>query len=157
MRGEPPAGPCPAGATTLTSPSASGAAAAGTKHLVEAAERTMVVPSVPSSVASVRRYTVAACHRGGLDVLADTAALLVSEVATNALVHACGDVRVTATVNGRSLRVEVSDDDPALPAPRRASATDEGGRGLALLEALAGSWGTEPRPDGKTVWFILTA
>ena len=76
----------------------------------------IVVPSVPASVASVRRYTVAVCREGGLDDdLVDNAALLVSEVATNALVHGRGEVHVTAEVTGGSVRVEVTDEEPALP------------------------------------------
>ena len=120
-------------------------------------ETTITVPSVPASVASVRRHTVAKCREGGLAELADTAALLVSEVATNALVHGRGDVRVRASVTGRTLRVEVHDENPGLPSPRAAGDLDEGGRGLALLEALAGAWGTVADPEGKTVWFVLTA
>jgi len=115
----------------------------------------ITVPSVPSSVASVRRYIVEVCRAAGLDGLSDTAALLVSEVATNALVHGSGDVRVRAAVVDGRLRVEVVDDDPGLPRPRAAQAMDEGGRGLALLEALASTWGTDARPDGKSVWFEL--
>jgi anti-sigma regulatory factor (Ser/Thr protein kinase) len=115
----------------------------------------LTVPSVPASVAAVRRYTTRVCRTAGLDALADTAALLVSEVATNALVHGRGDVRVRASADARVLRVEVSDEHPRLPQPRLASVLDEGGRGLALLEALSTRWGTEGRPDGKTVWFEL--
>lgn len=117
----------------------------------------ITVPSVPSSVASVRRYTVGVCRSAGLEALEDVAALLVSEVATNALVHGSGDVRVQAVATSVLLRVEVSDDDPGLPAPRQARDLDEGGRGLALLDALAQRWGTDARPDGKTVWFELSA
>lgn len=113
----------------------------------------ITVPSVPSSVASVRRYVVDVCRAAGLEVLGDTAALLVSEVATNALVHGRGDVRVEAVARDGALRVEVSDDEPGLPAPRRAGELDEGGRGLALLDALASDWGTDGGADGKTVWF----
>lgn len=121
------------------------------------AERVAItVPSVPTSVAAVRRYTVGVCRDAGLEAeLVDNAALLVSEVATNALVHGCGDVRVTAYVTGASLRVEVSDEDPGMPEPRHAGVLDEGGRGLALLEALSADWGTDSTPAGKTVWFVL--
>ena len=115
----------------------------------------ITVPSVPSSVAAVRRYTVGVCRSAGLDDLTDVAALLVSEVATNALVHGSGDVQVVAHAEGDGLRVEVQDDEPQLPQPRQAGALDEGGRGLALLDALATTWGTDSRPDGKTVWFEL--
>ena len=121
------------------------------------AQSAITVPSVPASVAAVRRYAIGVCRDGGLQELADTAALLVSEVATNALVHGSGDVQVRATASAGRLRVEVTDGDPGLPKPRQAGALDEGGRGLALLDALATAWGTAPGPDGKTVWFELRA
>lgn len=44
-----------------------------------------------------------------------------------------------------------------MPAPRDAPADAEGGRGLALVDALAAAWGTLPRPEGKTVWFEVVA
>jgi hypothetical protein len=55
------------------------------------------------------------------------------------------------------LRVEVHDADTRLPAPREAGLDAEGGRGLALVEALAAAWAAEPLPDGdgKIVWFEL--
>ena len=121
----------------------------------DATRGTITVPSVPASVASVRRYTVGVCRAEGLDGLADTAALLVSEVATNALVHGSGDVQVEAWVEAEVLRVEVSDAEPRLPRRRAARELDEGGRGLALLDALSTAWGADSRDGGKTVWFTL--
>ena len=117
----------------------------------------LTIPSVPASIAAVRRFAVDACHRSGLSCLCDTVALLVSEVATNALVHGDGQVRVQVHHHGRTLRVEVDDANPTLPALRRATEFEEGGRGLALVEALASSWGSEPSGSGKTVWFEVAA
>jgi hypothetical protein len=51
------------------------------------------------------------------------------------------------------LRVEVSDGSTVLPAPRTARPGAEDGRGFALIEALAVSWGTDSFSEGKTVWF----
>ncbi|MCU1691286.1 MAG: rsbU 8 [Frankiales bacterium] len=112
----------------------------------------IVVPSVPRSVAAVRRYAVSACAEASEEVR-DTVALLVSEVATNALVHGTGDVEVGVSVRAGVLRVEVCDDGAALPQRRTAGPDAEGGRGLALVEALASAWGVEPRGSGKVVWF----
>lgn len=110
------------------------------------------VPSVPRSVASVRRFARAACDRLPRST-ADTVELLVSEIATNALVHGAGEVRVRVHVSGRDVRVEIDDEGAALPQPREAAPTAEGGRGLALVTALSGGWGVATRPGGKTVWF----
>ena len=49
--------------------------------------------------------------------------------------------------------VEVFDPDLRLPRLRTARATDEGGRGLYLVEQLATRWGSSPTPEGKAVWF----
>ncbi|MCW2779269.1 MAG: hypothetical protein JWN17_2994 [Frankiales bacterium] len=113
---------------------------------------TLVVPSVPRSVAEVRRFAVRAFAASSAEVQ-DTVALLVSEIATNALVHGSGDVEVRVHEVAGVLRVEVADGSADLPTPRSADADAEGGRGLALVDALASAWGTEARPGGKVVWF----
>jgi len=56
---------------------------------------------------------------------------------------------------GESIWVEVFDPDLRLPRLRTARATDEGGRGLYLVEQLATRWGSRPTPEGKAVWFEL--
>jgi anti-sigma regulatory factor (Ser/Thr protein kinase) len=114
----------------------------------------LVVPSVPRSVSLARRFAIARCVALGRDDAVDTVALLVSEVATNAVLHAYGAaLRVQVLDRGARVRVEVSDGSPVLPVQRRALAGAEDGRGLALLEALALAWGVKPRPGGKTIWF----
>lgn len=94
---------------------------------------------------------------------ADTAALLLSELMTNACRHARfpRDRHIAARwildpATGL-LRIEVSDADRRLPAPRHANLDEESGRGLELVAVLATAWGAEPRPCGigKTVWFEL--
>ena len=122
----------------------------------DARPETITVPSVPRSVAEVRRFAVAACGDCSSDVQ-DTIALLVSEVATNALVHGSGDVQVRVARTAQTLRVEVSDGSSQAPRPRSADPDAEGGRGLALVDALADSWGTDFTGSGKTVWFQVPA
>lgn len=117
----------------------------------------MLADTVPASVARIRRFAAQAARRSAPAVDADTVALLVSEVATNALVHGDGKVRVRVRPTERGLRVEVHDDNPALPARRQATPLDEGGRGIALVEALSSGWGAERTDDGKTVWFEVSA
>jgi anti-sigma regulatory factor (Ser/Thr protein kinase) len=115
----------------------------------------LTVPSLPASIASVRRFAVRACLASGNELLCDTVALLVSEVATNALVHGSGDVEVRVTSDGPVLRVEVSDDSPQMPRRRAAGLLEEGGRGLALVDSLSRDWGVERHGEGKVVWFEL--
>ena len=112
--------------------------------VARADEHEVSVASHPRSIMRVRRHVVDACARARWSDSADTAALLVSEVATNALLHAYGrEIRVRVLDHGRRLRGEVSDDSPTLPAPRNAVEGDEGGRGMLLGEALAVAWGVE--------------
>ncbi len=117
----------------------------------------LLAETVPASVARIRRFAVETSRSTAPAVDADTVALLVSEVATNALVHGAGRVRVRVRPTGGGLRVEVHDEGPTLPSRRQATPMDEGGRGIALVDALSSGWGAEATPDGKTVWFEVAA
>lgn len=113
--------------------------------------------TVPASVARIRRFATDACRLSAPDADCDTVSLLVSEVATNALIHGVGQVRVRVVPQSKGVRIEVIDGSATLPHPRDAALLDEGGRGLALVDALASSWGAEPTGAGKTVWFEVGA
>ncbi|MFF2212174.1 ATP-binding protein [Streptomyces antibioticus] len=56
-----------------------------------------------------------------------------------------------------TVRIEVTDRSPARPVKREPGESETGGRGLALVEALALDWGVTPRPVGKSVWAVLRA
>ena len=93
---------------------------------------------------------------GRTDLAAD-AALLVSELVTNAVMHADGPISVSAAYLDATFRVEVHDADHApLPSLRRPSPSDKTGRGLHLVGLLADRWALRPTPDGKTIWFEIT-
>ena len=81
--------------------------------------------------------------------------LLVSELVTNAVLHADSEPQVDVHLSKRQLRVEVYDADPTLPHRRTPDAIGPGGRGMVLLEQFANRWGAEPRDDGKVVWFEI--
>lgn len=110
----------------------------------------------PSEVERGRRFVADACRDYPGD-LAGTAMLLASELVTNAVEHGDGGITVLVTLSGSTLLVEVSDESPALPAPRCASTQDEGGRGLLILDTLATTWGVTLTEGGggKSVWFTL--
>lgn len=57
------------------------------------------------------------------------------------------------TLSGKTLRVSVSDESPALPEQRTPADFAESGRGLQLVEGLTDRWGVEPQQRGKSVWF----
>ncbi|MFJ8604480.1 ATP-binding SpoIIE family protein phosphatase [Streptomyces shenzhenensis] len=92
-----------------------------------------------------------------LKALDDEAQLLLSEVVTNALVHADSDVDLRVRRYPHCLRVEVRDSDPhpAINVGRPGEAQAEGGRGMMIVSALASAWGNSPSGRGKTVWFEL--
>ncbi|MEW2277007.1 MULTISPECIES: SpoIIE family protein phosphatase [Streptomyces] len=89
----------------------------------------------------------------------DSAVLMISEMATNVLVHTDGDALMAAEVSGergeRRLRVEVADASDELPHKRRPGEMASSGRGLVLMEMLADAWGVDPRGEGKSIWFEL--
>lgn len=92
------------------------------------------------------------------------AVLLVSELATNAVLHTGSDrllCGLTLTGDGRRLRVELHDEDstPVHSPGNRVGPGQEGGRGLFLVRQLADSWGCahSTRVEGKVVWAELTA
>jgi DNA-binding NarL/FixJ family response regulator len=90
------------------------------------------------------------------DELLDSATLLVSELVTNAVVHAGSEVDVVVRIDGSCLRVEVSDTSDVAPRMQAPTPDETSGRGLPLVEALASRWGVAARPaGGKSVWFEL--
>ncbi|MGH9225916.1 MAG: response regulator [Acidimicrobiales bacterium] len=107
-----------------------------------------------SSARAARQFVTDALAGWGLEALADTVALLVSEVVTNAVVHARSVVDVEVHLTPDAARVEISDSAPGEPVVRAARGYDESGRGMAIVESLARAWGVRSRRGGgKTIWF----
>lgn len=103
-------------------------------------------------VGSVLRETLRADEAG----VVETASLLLSELATNAVLHARTPFTVTVEVSAECVRVEVQDDSPVLPARRAYTVTASTGRGIAIVHDLAADNGSERRGGGKVVWFELS-
>jgi CheY-like chemotaxis protein/anti-sigma regulatory factor (Ser/Thr protein kinase) len=84
----------------------------------------------------------------------DDIVLCVSELVTNAVVHAASSPRVMVHVRPAVIHVEVSDDSGVLPVEKEAELTDTSGRGMAILSGFSDRWGSLRRSGGgKTVWF----
>jgi PAS domain S-box-containing protein len=111
----------------------------------------------PSSVAIARRLVRDTLTLARRDDLVEVAQLLVSEVVTNALVHAGTPIDLQAAVGAAGLRVEVTDGNTQTPVRRSFGAMAGTGRGLRLLEQLVDRWGILTYEDGKTVWFELSS
>ena len=88
---------------------------------------------------------------GRADVL-DDAEVVVSELVTNAVAAGSHAVYVALALHREWLRLTVEDDAPGEPHPTRASPRDQGGRGLRVVDALTGRWGTTVLDTGKQVW-----
>ncbi|RYJ24664.1 serine phosphatase RsbU [Streptomyces sp. L-9-10] len=101
-----------------------------------------------------RRLARRALARWDLEELSDSVELLISEVVTNAVRYAERPVTLRL-LRTDVLRCEVGDDSPQLPRQRRARDTDEGGRGLFLVNRLARRWGATRLSTGKVVWFEI--
>lgn len=118
------------------------------------------LPADPRAVSEARRQVRAAVRYWRLPVDVDVAALLVSELVTNAITHdenRAGAPRVTLSIrcSGGRLRVDVHDTSPEPPLLTGASDCAEGGRGLFLVDSLADSWGSYRTEGGKAVFFTL--
>ena len=105
------------------------------------------------SVRAARAFTRAQLADSSCDV--ETAVLLVSEVVTNAVLHARTKVTVTVQDLGAFARVEVTDGSPTLPSMHGFPVDSATGRGLRMLDRLSERWGVDPAKSGpgKVVWF----
>ena len=87
--------------------------------------------------------------------MVDMVLLLVSEIVTNAVLHARSEIRLSIGWNGDAVRVEVADHSPLVAAPRRFSEMATTGRGMQMVDEVADTWGLRPVDDGKVIWFEL--
>lgn len=120
----------------------------------------LVAPNTPLAPRVARDFVGTLLRITEHPGLVDDARLCVSEVVSNAYCHTRSAlIRVDVTVNRRQVMVHVTDDEPGrLPKPG-AAPDAESGRGLVIVESLAGRWGTTTRGGrvrhAKTVWFVL--
>lgn len=110
------------------------------------------LPPTTDSVPLARRFARSTLRGTSCDV--DTVLLLVSEVVTNAVLHARSDFRLVVEDRGEVARVEVHDASPVPPRMHHFRPASGTGRGLRLLDRLSVTWGVAPvAPGGKVVWF----
>ena len=114
----------------------------------------MHLDSHPSSAQEARKFVARAV--GASDPRCDLAVLLVSELATNVILHARTPFMVRVESTDDHVRCEVHDGVAVEAMRRRYSDDATTGRGLALVSELADDWGTSLAPDGKVVWFEVS-
>lgn len=116
----------------------------------------VTLPAAVSSVPTARHFIESILSGWGLSDLAWNATVIVSELASNAALHARGQqfsIRITTESVG--VRLEVTDDSLRLPQQRSHSSEATTGRGLRLVSELATEWGVIPSSSGKTIWAVL--
>ncbi|MGW7097843.1 ATP-binding protein [Streptomyces sp. NPDC054838] len=121
--------------------------------------RRLTLGGTGGPVAKGREFVRQALRDWGWDgtETSEDALLIVSELVTNANVHA-GGCHQLLVVAGESLRIEVFDGDPELPRPRlRHQRGAPGGQGLYIVQRLSDRWGSVPHEHGKSVWAEIEA
>lgn len=115
----------------------------------------LALEKAPDSARAARSFVSRVLAGSPASGCAETAELLVSELVTNALLHARSGVEVVVRVDPTRVRVEVHDTEERLPFLIAEPGDTIAGRGLHIVEELASGWGAEPREGGKAVWFEL--
>jgi anti-sigma regulatory factor (Ser/Thr protein kinase) len=117
------------------------------------------LPAAPESPRLARQFVASHAAEWGYGHIADEVELLTSELVTNAVMHTGAPVEVEVADLADGVLVAVVDPDAnAEPTPRSASPRDSTGRGLAIVDALAASWGVSRVPHvGKVVWCKVAA
>lgn len=115
--------------------------------------RTRSFPPEPAAVAQVRSFVASSLM--GPRSLVDDACLVVSELATNAVLHAHTPFKVVVEQRNDAVRLVVLDGSPRRPIASDAAPATTTGRGLQIVDALTRAWGVEPAAEGKAVWAEL--
>jgi anti-sigma regulatory factor (Ser/Thr protein kinase) len=120
-------------------------------------DRALSLQAQPASVRESRSFVRTVLHSWGLPGLVDDAALLVSELVSNAVVHARTPLTLTVSwcLGPSRVRVTVHDDSPETPHTRDFDVRATTGRGMQIVAALADSSGVVANAVGKDVWFEL--
>ena len=110
------------------------------------------VPNDPAVIAGIRADVARRLEAWGLEEVAFTTELVISELVTNAIRYGTDPIRLRLLHDRNSLICEVADGSSTSPHLRRATTTDEGGRGLFLVAQFAHRWGTRYTARGKVIW-----
>jgi anti-sigma regulatory factor (Ser/Thr protein kinase) len=121
------------------------------------AEFSQVFLPVPEAVAAVRRFVAEVLHHWHEPDLVPDASLVVSELATNAVLHASSPFRVSVDRSIGVVCVAIQDVTPEPAEQQDTGGQDASGRGMVIVEALSRRWGCDALPTGKVVWAELAA
>jgi anti-sigma regulatory factor (Ser/Thr protein kinase) len=107
------------------------------------------------SAGAARRFLNDTLNRWEAARYSDSAVVVLSELVTNAALHARTEIAVRVVLDRSGLRLEVADGSPRPPIARHYSDQATTGRGLALVAALSQEWGVQLGDTGKVVWAVL--
>jgi anti-sigma regulatory factor (Ser/Thr protein kinase) len=110
------------------------------------------LPPEPASATRARALARERLESSCTDEVLDTVALLVTELVTNAILHARTPLRLTLEFRPAHVRICVHDGSTEPPTLRHYGSDAVTGRGLALVEQLSSSWGVDAMATGKVVW-----
>ena len=113
----------------------------------------MILEPTVRSPALARAYCDDVLDSSGYNDRSEDARLVVSELVSNAIVHAGTDIEVNVLVRSDAVRIEVTDLGGGVPRAARSRGDER--RGLPIVEALGGRWGVLQLGAGKTVWCEL--
>jgi anti-sigma regulatory factor (Ser/Thr protein kinase) len=120
--------------------------------------RRLRLASHPTAPRQARDFLAATCALWAAERFLETGGLVLSELVSNAVMHAGTEVEVELQLTGDRLRMSVHDDGPGLPRVVPAHQRTIGGHGLDIVSRIAESWGVAPDPaGGKSVWCVLQA
>jgi anti-sigma regulatory factor (Ser/Thr protein kinase) len=106
------------------------------------------------SVSAARRFVAAVVSDAPTEVR-DSVSVMVSELSTNALLHASGGFEVAVDRSELTVSVSVIDQGDGTPVLQSPRFSEPHGRGLRIVAALSDEWGVSATSDGKAVWFRM--
>jgi anti-sigma regulatory factor (Ser/Thr protein kinase) len=107
------------------------------------------------SVGAARRFVATVVSDSPTEVQ-DSVAVMVSELSTNALLHASGGFEVAVDRSELTISVSVIDRGDGTPILQSPKFSEPHGRGLRIVAALSDEWGVSATSDGKAVWFRIS-
>lgn len=120
--------------------------------VVHRQEQTRSFIGETAAISGARCFVADTLKSWGLDQLVADGSTVVSELATNAIIHAESDFSVALSSHGDAVRLTVHDHSSVIPQMRNPLPAATSGRGLRLVTALTRRWGSDPVGDGKVVW-----
>ncbi|MGH3206194.1 MAG: ATP-binding protein, partial [Trebonia sp.] len=112
-------------------------------------------PPERDSVRAARHFVTGLLGWGADDALASDAAIVATELAANAVLHARSGFTLTVSRSATAVRIAVRDDDPLVRRNGDVPFDVRPGHGLNVVSQIASEWAVERLPDGKVVWADL--